>query len=264
MQRVPRDCVWCDQSGPTTVEDVIAQWIARLFQERFWPQTPNFAIRRPGRWHDEDLPSAQPAKRIKIDLKVCATCNNGWMSQLETRVKPVLSDLIFAEDAVAVSQSDADTLAAWSAKTLTNAVFERHRRADRLVPPGARDLIRQQQVPTPDMAITAFRVDGLDTKVRTRVSDVPLRKPGGRQIGVAVVSTLLIGRVAVRMVYSTHARSTPALPAPLRSTALPLWPTSSRPNTTTALTWPKRGIPGEDALETICDPSEAEVATWYP
>lgn len=159
-----------------------------------------------------------------------------------------------------VSQSPADALAGWSAKTLVNAVLERHRKADRLVPPD----IRHHQTPPANMAITAFRVEGLDTKVRTRVSDVQLRKPGGRQIGVAVVSTILIGRVAVRMAHSTHACLTPTVPTPLSATALTLWPTHSRPTETQALSWPTQGIPGEDALEAICNPSATEIASWYP
>ncbi len=240
----------------------MAQWIARLFQQQFWPRSPNFAIQLPGLWYDEDDPRTHPAKRIKVDLKVCATCNNGWMSKLESRAKPLLSKLIFADGAIALSEIDADMLAAWSAKTLVNVAFERHRKAEHLVPPEVRDFIREHEAPPSDTTITAFKVDGLDTKVRTRVADVALRKQGGRQIGVVTVATILIGRVAVQMVHSSNGRPEPTVPAQLSAASLVLWPQDARPAGSVMLNWPTIGLPGEDAFEAICTPSEAEVATW--
>lgn len=45
---------------------------------------------------------------------VCSTCNNGWMSRLESRVKPNLLALISNN---AAKSSDADSLAKWALKT---------------------------------------------------------------------------------------------------------------------------------------------------
>ncbi len=49
--RADRGCLWC--GGPAaTEEDVIARWIARLFNERFWGVSPNLAIQGAGSWYD--------------------------------------------------------------------------------------------------------------------------------------------------------------------------------------------------------------------
>jgi hypothetical protein len=52
---------------------------------------------------------------------VCARCNNGWMSQLENRVKPLV-EVLFDEESVTLDSSDQTALAAWSVKNAM--VFE--------------------------------------------------------------------------------------------------------------------------------------------
>jgi hypothetical protein len=48
--------------------------------------------------------------------RVCAKCNNGWMSELEERAKPILKPLIRAGSRT-LSANDADTVAFWCMKT---------------------------------------------------------------------------------------------------------------------------------------------------
>lgn len=47
---------------------------------------------------------------------VCERCNNGWMSALETRVKPILSSLMAGTES-RLSEDDLGVLAAWAFKT---------------------------------------------------------------------------------------------------------------------------------------------------
>lgn len=50
--------------------------------------------------------------------QVCADCNGGWMSQLETRVQPFIYDLIRGLKPIeALSKEEAETLSIWALKT---------------------------------------------------------------------------------------------------------------------------------------------------
>lgn len=48
---------------------------------------------------------------------VCAECNNGWMSELETRTVPVIGRMLSEERRPTLTGEDATTLALWSFKT---------------------------------------------------------------------------------------------------------------------------------------------------
>lgn len=210
---------------------------------------------------------ASPAKRVRILLPICSSCNNGWMSGLESDVKPLLSKLILAEPTT-IGDDDADLLAAWAMKTLVNAAFESHQHASELVPLEFRDYLRKYRRPPPEVSLVAFRVDGLDTKVRTRVKGIPIRKQGGRQVDAAVVSTALIGRVAVQM--ASHVK--PGTPQPTRAgsfenAAMTLWPPEARnePAGTAGFAWPPPGaITGDTEFEPIADPDDDDVRAWMP
>lgn len=258
--------MWCGETGSTTEEDVIARWIATSFRERFWPLSPNFAIQRlDGRWYDADEATPQPAKRIGILLPVCASCNNDWMSRLENAVRPCLSRMIFGEP-VAATEHDVDLLAAWAFKTLVNAAFESHRRAADLIPAELRDHLRERGVPPPDVAVDAFLVDGLDAQVRTRTKEVVVRKPGGRIVQTAVVSTALIGRLALQMVSHGKGRAPQPTRRPeVESAGAVLWPPAARETRAdnTALAWPPSAtVSGEVGFELIADPDDADVRGW--
>jgi hypothetical protein len=78
-------CAFCGASGrPKHKEEVLAKWIAREYRKK-------------GHW---DIKSGQGGKafnaRGKLGLVVrapCTHCNNGWMSRLETHVKPIIAPL---------------------------------------------------------------------------------------------------------------------------------------------------------------------------
>jgi hypothetical protein len=59
------------------------------------------------------------SKRLKV---VCRTCNNGWMSRMENRTRPILMRLIQGIPH-RLSSFDQAILAAWTAKTIMVAEF---------------------------------------------------------------------------------------------------------------------------------------------
>jgi hypothetical protein len=52
-----------------------------------------------------------------INNSVCKECNNGWMSNLETSVDPIVDKLTSGTDIKALSTEEVETLARWTAKT---------------------------------------------------------------------------------------------------------------------------------------------------
>jgi hypothetical protein len=61
----------------------------------------------------ESWPTKSPAIRVK---RVCGECNNGWMSRLENRAKPVIDSLI--DDRLdALHLKSMQSIAAWAVKT---------------------------------------------------------------------------------------------------------------------------------------------------
>ena len=59
----------------------------------------------------------QPPLGRLINKNVCKSCNNGWMSQLETDVTPLVQRLTAGEDIRTFSKPEVETLARWAAKT---------------------------------------------------------------------------------------------------------------------------------------------------
>src|SRR5258708_3740942 len=59
-----------------------------------------------------------PELRIKV-RRVCSSCNNGWMSDLESEAEPLLSPLIFSPNTYGLfSATESRTLAFWISKTM--------------------------------------------------------------------------------------------------------------------------------------------------
>jgi len=61
----------------------------------------------------------QPPLDRLLNQNVCKRCNNGWMSQLETEVAPIVQRLTSGEDIRTFSDPETETLARWAAKTAT-------------------------------------------------------------------------------------------------------------------------------------------------
>jgi hypothetical protein len=110
-----KTCAFCRQplSGIASSEHILPQWLL-----------DEFGIR-----DDEVSPTHMSSDGTAVSTRthqlknlvaggVCATCNSGWMSQLETTSRPILRDL-FANEISVVDCSPADRfiLARWATKT---------------------------------------------------------------------------------------------------------------------------------------------------
>lgn len=106
-----RTCIFCS-SSPVTAEHVWPSWLVDRF-----PRT-KIRVRRWTASEILDYPAISIVTRVRA---VCATCNNGWMSELENSAKPVLVPLVDGERMTLAA--DQQTIAAiWAVKT--SMVFE--------------------------------------------------------------------------------------------------------------------------------------------
>ena len=95
--QIPGRCIFCRGTG-LTKEHVLPDWLRVIFPRSAtdthtfgsydWPCIIGHAV------PIQNTRSAQGqigSKKVRV---VCRACNNGWLSQLEAAVQPILSDLI--------------------------------------------------------------------------------------------------------------------------------------------------------------------------
>lgn len=106
-------CTFCGQRGPRAKEHVWPDWLLRRFGlEQSTMANTHLAV-----------DGGSVSKRIQSASSmvyggVCAACNNGWMSQLESSAKPIIAKLISSHSSKGVLLDDeAKALALWAFKT---------------------------------------------------------------------------------------------------------------------------------------------------
>ncbi|GEM_PF-1292437 len=115
-----RECIFC-QGRANTEEDVWPQWLTKLFP----PSDISF---REGEIGGRILPrwQSKTTKLLKVRC-VCQKCNNGWMSQTENAIKPVIKSIL-DNRMKAVDASSQVHIAVWAIKTaMTLEALNRHR-----------------------------------------------------------------------------------------------------------------------------------------
>lgn len=113
MKQLQRFCIFCGGPGLTKQHvwsDMLKSMIPR---EPSWNQSRNRYI-----YGAKGISKAQTKKVHRGDLltkkfrKVCESCNSGWISEIEDRLKPVLSKLIEGSKIAITPEQQAD-LAIW-------------------------------------------------------------------------------------------------------------------------------------------------------
>ena len=235
-----RSCIFCD-NRPSTKEDAWPLWLIRLLRTG------------PGRIDGERggrrfvWRVVEPGLKVKF---VCARCNNGWMSDLENRVKPIIETLV-GEERVTLSSVDQATLATWAVKNAM--VFEALRfgrswffaKTDRVA-------LREALSPTPWTAVwiakcveppgafcSASNLSGVAGRLADQVK--------------AYVTTMCFGPLAIQVLtyklpssvaLSANVTAEPK-PGPWEQVTIPIWPAQLAP-----VAWPPSlGLSGELGIE---------------
>jgi hypothetical protein len=105
-------CIFCGVS-PTTREHVFARWTHKYMPARKSGRAKShIAIQHVDRvvGRDFNLPGAIRDWQVKC---VCASCNNGWMSGLETAAEPIMQPLLLSQQ-TRLFEKDCETIATWA------------------------------------------------------------------------------------------------------------------------------------------------------
>ena len=119
-QRPPRKCIFCGASRDITKEHIFAEWLQRYLPKEKKPRA-HFSKDISGfDQHGNPIYKTflgrlnRPGGFVKQKLRVvCARCNNGWMSALQSRTKPILIPLMKGDDCK-IGQEQKVILSAWA------------------------------------------------------------------------------------------------------------------------------------------------------
>lgn len=127
-------CPFCGRSGPLTREHVWPRWLRhfpayqRLVEQTSRLTPPAFAypdLHRDGQGRLAEV-SRERGRAIplpEVTVKVCASCNNGWMARLESDVQTLLTPWI-KEEPSQLTHAETARVSSWVAKTaLTYALW---------------------------------------------------------------------------------------------------------------------------------------------
>ena len=107
-----KKCIFCGKGGPFTREHVLPEWTAKLIGLGRVQVTREMQDRNSITW-------AQVGTFGHTVTSVCKKCNGGWMSELETDVRPFLSKMIYprTRGSVRLDPDEQMLLAGWLWKT---------------------------------------------------------------------------------------------------------------------------------------------------
>lgn len=136
-QKMSQTCPFCPRRANSR-EHIYAQWITRRYTKEA-SSNAFFTMRFGGLFPDRE------ARTLNVTIKVCASCNNGWMSRLENEARPLLEDLVEGRPQT-LDVEGQHRLALWWAK---NAVLHDYLKAsdDRVVTHHQRALLRTGRLP---------------------------------------------------------------------------------------------------------------------
>ena len=105
-----RVCVFCGSSKNISREHIFSDWLSQKFAKG---TKGNNEVR------GDDLSRNWQGSIFQDKIKiVCEKCNNGWMSDIETRASKLLSPLIFEHRPASYSRDEQAIIALWVQKTV--------------------------------------------------------------------------------------------------------------------------------------------------
>lgn len=230
-----------------TREHVIPQWVSRTFSElgpgSFDVEMINEEGRRPPlRW------SSPKAVELKVKV-VCASCNHGWLADLEGEAIPILDRMIRGLP-TEIDDASSKLLAAWTFKTTLLAEYA-YPDAPFFSLDEAEAFYRKHKVPSLVVQVGAYR--GAAFTLRHKIGRLALDGDrGGRYRGC--VSTFVIGHSLLHLFSARFPPVTKTAevhyPPEFTARLTPIWPFGGRVH------WPSQ--------EAFDDLMYAELERWPP
>ena len=197
-RRRPVGCIFCG-AAELTKEHIFPRWLAAVLTpavvgKNVTSERTQRSAHRKGRqeWSAGDV--AGFTARL-----VCASCNNGWMSDLETRVQPVLSTMIAGHPTTLAPAAQLD-LAAWTAMKAFVVEFALAIGGDIVATAADRRGLMDARHPLGAVPVRlgAVERDGIPNSVRRIVYNVG---SDGSQHGLAACTTFTLGCAVLQVSY---------------------------------------------------------------
>lgn len=120
----PKICYFCGRVGNMSKEHVWPQWMRKGALVQPTQVTSILGVAQTGPTELTENTNVVTHKNASVLTthirEVCADCNNGWMSQLETDVQPLIRRLVvrsYPFGVTTLAPKEAATLSAWAVKT---------------------------------------------------------------------------------------------------------------------------------------------------
>jgi hypothetical protein len=105
-------CIWCGNPGKSR-EDIISRWVDKAFELPPGWSSDELVLVKQDDFGSKRTPVSRIANKSAASRGVCPECNSGWMSRLESEVKPSVARMMNGREA-SLSPSDQLTIATWA------------------------------------------------------------------------------------------------------------------------------------------------------
>ncbi len=236
-----RKCLFCNEDA-NSKEHVWPQWILRLPPAR-----------RPVRQRLGTGKEVTYSGDFKLK-GVCSTCNNGWMSELETEAKPILGPIV-QDLSIQLDLEDQTKIARWAFKTAIVLEGTKERSMKRYFESGLGPGLRTSGHILGRTMIWIGRSS--ESGLYARASDIQYNLDGQNLSAEATVTTMVVGHVVFQVVSAVFPaeKDAEAVGIPLHiddwgRVLATIWPASR------VFTWPPAesiGPGGRFPLERVAD-----------
>jgi hypothetical protein len=237
-----RTCIFCD-SPVNSKEDAWPLWLIR----RLGNSEKGIVEGQRGR----QAPRSWRAGKYPLRTgNVCKNCNNGWMSDLENRVRPIM-ERFFLDQKVSLDQHDQATLAIWTCKNAMVYETLRHKSAWFFTSQEHESFRESFHLPLHTSIWIAKSVEF--TGLFCTASDLNGTATESLDQVKAYVNTMAFGPIAIQILNAKMSKpihqnvtiSGNLQPGPLDQTTIQIWPVN-----TNMVSWPNEvGLNGELGLD---------------
>lgn len=252
VAKAPARCIFCEGASGTSLsrEHVFPDWLRQIFPRKDTDTHTHGTIS----WTDATMSSPAITTRRRQGQAgtrsvrvVCKKCNNGWLSVLEERTKPLLRELVQAS-LREIGSEDQNLLAVWAAKTImTGEYIERERAA---VPQEQRCSLKDTLSVPDGWWIWVAGSQGLEWRTgmyhfsaKLNVSPIDLETPGPLNIQC---TTIGIGTLLLHAISTTAEGHSFALVDPDAADLKPIWPP-----VLPAIRWPPGRLLRDEDIDVI-------------
>jgi len=255
MSSLPRTCIFCG-GLPLSKEHIFPRWMHQYIPLTKQGHHSLFEnIRVAGtQVRTRKHPGDPKSKTIGC---VCRPCNNGWMSEIQNKTKPILSRLIQGES-ISLDKKSQQLLATWL--TMATMVSEQFNFVEPMIaiPRSQVAAFRESQRPPKGWKIWVAPYAGEHENGSWARSTVPVvgptkapeRNADGRDLPNTQTTTIIVGKFFAHLFSSVHAqvvrKKVPPAPGLIQ-----LWPIVSSP-----LLW--------STSRSLSDEAADAVAEWLP